>query len=277
MGVYGAFMCYPAVWIGTRSMPEEMRGVGIGIGLSSYGIAPFIYGLIFTCLINPENQPPTITISYGDEKLKLFDESVYSRLPMTIRILSIILFVVGFISIALIYDKRHSTIRSTYTLTLEQLLSKYNFWYLFVLVILRMLIFMFGINVYKSVGLLYINDDFYLAYVGGVGFIMSALVRVLVGQLLDKYPWHYVSFVLASIELLLILIYYYSLPYRSSYAVVTIFLLAVSGGSYLSLWILSDKVFKEDKWAFSIISLGGIISIFTIVIMTGTIIPVLFI
>lgn len=277
MGVYGAFMCYPAVWIGTRSMPEEMRGVGIGIGLSSYGIAPFIYGFIFTCLINPENQPPTRTISYGDEKLKLFDESVYSRLPMTIRILSIILFVVGFISIALIYDKRHSTIRSTYTLTLKQLLSKYNFWYLFVLVILRMLIFMFGINVYKSVGLLYINDDFYLAYVGGVGFIMSALVRVLVGQLLDKYPWHYVSFVLASIELLLILIYYYSLPYKSSYAVVTIFLLAVSGGSYLSLWILSDKVFKEDKWAFSIISLGGIISIFTIVIMTGTIIPVIFI
>ena len=47
--------------------------------------------------------------------------------------------------------------------------------------------YLFILNVYKILGLLYINDDYFLAYVSGIGFILAAIFRIILGKILDKY------------------------------------------------------------------------------------------
>ncbi|OMJ91606.1 hypothetical protein SteCoe_5868 [Stentor coeruleus] len=250
------------MWIGLRKVSPEKRGIATGIGLSSFAHAPFIFGYIFSCIINPDNKPPTRTIIYGDEKLKLFDKDVFSRLPMTIRYLSLILLILGIFAAVIMYDKSLNTSKITHTITFKQLFKEYKSWYLLALNFLKMLFFMFIIYVYKTVGLLYIDYEYLLSYIGGAGFLSAAILRVFIGRAHDKYPWHKINFITTLLELIIIQVYYYTLPYRALYAISTILLIGISGTSYLCLWILCDMVFPKDKWVFSFVSLGGVIATF---------------
>lgn len=262
LGFYGSFMSYPAMWIGLRKVSPEKRGIATGIGLSSFALAPFIFGYIFSCIINPDNKSPTRIITYGDQELRLFDKDVFSRLPMTIRYLSLILLIIGIFATVIMYDKSLNTTKSTYSITFKQLFKEYKSWYLLALNFLKMLFFMFIINVYKTVGLLYIEDDYLLSYIGGAGFLLAATLRIFIGRAHDRYPWHKINFITTLLELIIILFYYYALPYRALYTITTVLLIGISGTSYLCLWILCDIVFPKDKWVFSFLSLGGVFATF---------------
>ena len=74
--------------------------------------------------------------------------------------------------------------------------------------------YLFILNVYKILGLLYINDDYFLAYVSGIGFILAAIFRIILGKILDKYEWADVCEWTTATEIVLTLVYFYILEYK---------------------------------------------------------------
>lgn len=278
LGLLGCNLSYAPVWIGWKRTNINKRGFVTGLGAASFGIAPFVYGFIFTLIINPNNQSPDKTIHNGELETKVFGEEIYDRFPMTLRYLSIILLIVGLAGASCLYSKPHSAQpNKNFTITVGQLLRMKKFWYLCFLCYFKMFFFMFIINTYKTIEILYIHDDYFLAFVSIAGFSLGAFCRVLCGMLFDKFQWHNIVIWINISEIILTLVFYYVLEYRYLNAGVTAFSIAIAGCSYLSMWIITDKVFRVDKWVFSFVSLTGVFVVLSIFLFTRFIIPVLFI
>ena len=73
-----------------------------GIIIAGYGLGAFLFGLVALALINPTNAPPTVHVIEGTKTVAYFDESVYSRVPSSLRILSAIYIGVGSIGCILL-------------------------------------------------------------------------------------------------------------------------------------------------------------------------------
>ena len=63
-----------------------------------------------------------------------------------------------------------------------------------------MMFFLFFSNVYKTIGLNHIKDDYLLSYITGAGFMLGAIFRVILGKLLDHFTWRAVNLFKYSIE-----------------------------------------------------------------------------
>ena len=279
LGILGASMFYPAVWITVRGMPSEHKGLVLGLGTASFAISPFVYGLFFTLLINPNNNRPDHSARQGDLKCELFGEDVYQRFPMTVRYLSVLLLIIGLIGVAGLCEKSHAgnTQRATSTITVRQLLGMKKFWYCFCLNFFKCFYFFFFLNVYKSLEMLYIRDDYALAYISTAGFSLGAILRVIVGSLFDRFLWVDIVATLTLIEVGIVLVYYYLLENSFFNALFTVLTLVIICTDYLSMWVLTEQVFPNDRWVFSFISFGYPIILASVFLFTAYVIPVSFI
>lgn len=279
LGIMGSSLFYPPVWIAVRNMPSEHKGLVIGLGTGSFAISPFVYGVFFTLVINPNNEKPNHSVTQGDLKCELFGEEVYQRFPMTVRYLSILFLIVGLVGIASLWEKSRAVNnqRVTSTITVKQLLGMEIYWYCFFMNFCKVFYFFFFANVYKSLEILYIRNDYVLAYISTVGFTLGAILRVILGSLFDKFLWVDIVSTLTLIEVGIALIYYYLLESSFFNALFTVITLIVLNTDYLSMWVLTEQIFPNDKWVFSFISFGNPIILLSVFLFTAYIIPVRFI
>jgi len=191
-------------------------------------------------------------------------------------IFSVVIAVLGAIAILCFYEK-NSQVNArnvSSTMSLKQLLKNGKFWLIFFIDYLKMFSFLFVINVYKAVGVEYIKDSEMILYLSGVGFIIGALSRVSFGKLLDKLSWVRLNLIETMLECILYILYAFSLNFPAFVITVTILLIGFSNIAHLTIWILTDKLFPQDKWVFSIVSLINPISLLSVYLLTLFIIPV---
>ena len=276
IGTIGCYLCHGPIWLGWKELPGSMKGLATGLGLSGYSLSPFIYGFTFTLIINPNNESTTQTEEDGDFKEKLFSKEVYQNFPSTIRYISIILFLVGLFGLCLMFRKIEKKEKEPPVASIPMLknLKTLKFWYVCGFGFTKMFVFFFMVNIYKTLGLLYVNDDYFLSYVSTIAFILGAIGRVFFGKLLDVYPWKTLNIVLGFVELFLMLVFYYVLEYRYLFALLTILALIVSGGSYISVWFLTEKAFHNQKGVFPMVSYSFVILFVFIFVFIRNIIPV---
>ena len=277
-GILACYLVYCSVWIGWELLPANDKGFAAGLGLSGFSMSPFIYGFVFTLIINPNNDRPTETEEDGDFKEKLFGKDVYESFPMTIRYLSIILLVVGLVGAFFLNKKseKQEEKASISFLPFVKIIKLHKFWYIFVFGFFKNVYYFFVIMNYRTLGLLYINDDYFLSYVTTISFVLGSVSRIIIGKLFDLYSWRTINIVVAMIEIFTALVYFYILEYKYLFGLVTIVSIAISNTSYLAVWILTEKVFQTEKNVFPVITWCFVLGSLMIYFFNQFIIPVSF-
>lgn len=104
MTLYGAVngigcgMCYMVPLVCSWEYFPKKQGMITGIIVGSYGFASFVFGLISTAIVNPNNINPTID---GDN-IKFFTPEVADRVPLMMRTLVFIWLTFALLSVMLI-------------------------------------------------------------------------------------------------------------------------------------------------------------------------------
>ena len=126
---------------------------------------------------------------------------------------------------------------------------------------------------YKNIGLRYIKDDYFIAYISTIAFITCAGYKVISGILLDKYSWRVLNLWSNCLEMVLCGTMALILEYKYLYGIWFIFSLCLSGSSFISVWILSSRIYPKDNWTFSLIGISLVLDMFLVNFIQGFITP----
>jgi MFS family permease len=254
IGLMSGGIFLPIVWILWNNIPSR-KGLTTGIILFGYTFGSIPSGLIFTFLANPSNESAE---NIGDEDEKMFSEDVAGRVPMTIRwsvlIYSIVL-TIGLFFTPRKWDSSQSG-QSESTLSFRFMIKSLKCWNLFFMTFFGMLAYFYIMFLYKILGMIYINDDYFISYVGSISFFVAAFARVLFGILLDKYSWKLVLGIVYALLVLMYSSFEVCLKSKALFAFYVIMISFFTSPVYLSLLIISERVFPKDKWIFTYISLA---------------------
>ena len=273
IGVISTPFGYLPTWIGWKRTDESIKGLIAGVGSGSYVLSPLIYGVVFTLIVNPENYP-SFTVTATE---MFFDQRVYDNVPWALRVFSIIVLGTGILSCFLLSVHSEKTLerRNDSTLTLGKLLRQWNFWYLFVLMFFNIFFYQYLLSNYKNIGLRYIRDDYFIAYISTVAFITCAGSKVINGILLDKFSWRGLNIWSNCLQLILCGTMSLILEYKYLYGIWLTVSLCLSGSSFVSVWILSSRIYPKDNWVISLIALSLILDMFLVNFIQGFITPVI--
>lgn len=250
LGFLSAFTYMPAVWIAVDVMPQR-KGTIMGVGLSSYAIAPSIYGILFTFLVNPNDLSPV------GESIKYFTSEVYSNVPSSIIYLGVILLIVGVLgTFCLGKHKGHASQTDKKTKNLRQILSDHRFWYLCAFLYLKGSMYYYLMNIYKDLAFRFMNDDYFIAWIGSCAFISAGAGRLTIGRLMDYYNWKNLILAVVAIEIVIGILLYHVACYRYVYGVLVVIEMLLSSPSYLISWMMTEKVYPNDKWVFAVVNLA---------------------
>ena len=194
------------------------KGVASGIVVSGFGISSFIFTLIQTAYINPNNIPPDESLQDGSNEKYFTDSELLNRVPYVFLILGGIftslqilasVFIVNPLPPGLQADESRPVVSGNATpptyspstsLAESQLIRKYtdtsispcdmlkkpSFYLLWIMFFSVSTGNVLVTSLYKSFGLEeVINDDHYLSIAGGVSSFFNLLGRLLWGVLAD--------------------------------------------------------------------------------------------
>ena len=82
----------------------EKKGLITGIMVSSYGFSSFIFSIISTKLVNPDDSRPTVYDKEND--VSYFDKSIANQVPSMLRTMSLIWIILVVVGIVLINRRR---------------------------------------------------------------------------------------------------------------------------------------------------------------------------
>jgi hypothetical protein len=84
IGSLSSVIFLPGIWILWNHINSH-KGLISGLMLFSYSLGAIIFGLVFTFVVNPDNEKAESIGEDGNEEEKMFTDSVADRVPMTIR------------------------------------------------------------------------------------------------------------------------------------------------------------------------------------------------
>lgn len=262
LGLLSCCCTIPSIWISWSVLPQA-KGTSVGIVLASYSMAPFIYGSLFTLFVNPnEVQALTETNSTGT----YFSAEVTDYVPFSIRVFSFFLLVSGLIGCVLLNcnEIESSAPKNTKTMTIKEFITNSSTWQLFFMSFLNVIGFFYLINVYKDISMKRINDDYFLALVGALSFVLIAIGRFLFGNLMDKYSWK--KIILSSLAVQIVGLVFMDFALENKYAFAVVFFICSFSGSGMlgGSMVIIERTYPEDRWTLGYLMLSLILSIFTI-------------
>lgn len=264
-GMLTGMIFVPTVWIIWNNLPDNKARTS-GILLAFYTFGPVPFSILFTMIANPYDDPPETTKNEGVEKEKIFGEFVSYRVPMTIRWMILaytILCVIGLLCLPQKWISESQNQKIERTMTLNDIIRNGKFWNLLFLMASSMSNMSYVQNTYKIIGMLHINDDHFISFIGSTSFFISSFGRVLYGVILDKYSWKRVMVITYIIEILFGLTFSATFNSRFWYGVYIIVFAFLNTSMYNSVMIRTTKDFEKDKWVFNFVSAGMLIA-FTI-------------
>jgi MFS family permease len=247
----------PVLMILWNQFPEKSaRNTGIALFGYMVGTAPF--GVLFTLVVNPNNQPARLEDAEGEEQETFYPDSVARRVPMTLRVMVLALLVVGLAGLALVSrDKGENRKKeSRRTLRLSQVVRDKEFWNLVVLMFNCFSGIGYVSLVYKIVGNLFIEDDYFTSFVGTVGFLVGGVGRITYGYLIENYEWKRVFGLTLSIYTLLSFSFWFTLESREIFGFYISFFTFLSSSFYTSIAIQCQRVYPNDNWIMSYIGIA---------------------
>lgn len=250
-GYMSAFITFPAVWMSWDRFPNQ-KGLGTSANYLGYRGAPFYYGMLFTVLVNPKDEMPVNGY---------FSSDIYESVPSIIRIFSGILAVVGISGCLMMFSGIKVVHKEEYvkTYTLIEILKDWRFHYLFFFMTFKSFFNYYIINTYKIMAIEVINDDYFLAYVGSIGFFLSGVLAMLYGKILDSFSYRLVNFVFLVIDLVICALIPVAINFKFFYGFLIALEIAVGGNSFMTVWLMSERIYKKERWVVSLLSLSLIL------------------
>eukprot|EP01017_Pseudomicrothorax_dubius_P011123 TRINITY_DN14107_c0_g1_i2.p1 TRINITY_DN14107_c0_g1~~TRINITY_DN14107_c0_g1_i2.p1 ORF type:complete len:298 (+),score=10.39 TRINITY_DN14107_c0_g1_i2:86-979(+) len=230
-----------------------------------YGFGTFLFGMVSVWAVNPDNIRPTDRVQEGMTTKVYFTEEVYSRYPYMLECLSIAYFIVGMTGALLLEHKttHHSeesddseesvlaehpsygTIPpSEYTSVSECLKSK-PFSYLAISASLSTSFGLFVTIIFKPYGLLYIQDDHFMTFIGGCASIANGLGRLFWGTLMDYHTFYDIYTCLIGITIFCCLVFQTMVQYAWPYLFLICTVLFVESGQFTVFPIVLSQIFGE--------------------------------
>ena len=205
---------FTPVWPSWLYFPKH-RGLATGIIMFGFGFGACIFGLTFTFLTNPNNEPATIQVS-GDAKL--FSYSVARHVPWTLRYMGFMYMALTAAAVLLVSDPAVSrierkTVMSSFVSAFNSVaLQKANcpsrrvalrtwaFWDMFLALFFCSGFGLYMINQYKSYGQKHFNNDMLLSAIGSVAYACNSVSRLLLTQLMDHFTFRQVILVNCTLQ-----------------------------------------------------------------------------
>ena len=76
------------------------------------------------------------------------------------------------------------------------------------------------------------------------------------------------------LEIFSAVFYFNSVESRYLFAAMTIIIFTLTGTSFLTVWVIVDQIYPEDKWVFSAITMTNSLSLAAVMLFTSIFIPV---
>jgi len=222
---YGCLSGLRIIYIPTILIPvtwfPNSKGKVVGIVSAGFGLSSTLFTPIQTFLINPDNFPALVANNseHNTTNIIFSYPQMESRFSQTLLYMSGIyasLLAIGFF---LCVEKKSTSnsskgfaqIRECLVYLYKHGLTHYSFHLLFTTRMLSMVIIGGIIAHWKTFSLEISSDDQLLSVVGGGNGIFSAVSRILVGVLIDRFCYRYVMFGFYSLlSICLVIIYHVS-------------------------------------------------------------------
>ena len=289
----GALMILP-LYCGWRYFREKYKPRIAGILVSAYAIAPLFMSQIALYLINPNNEREV-----QDEVTKqfYFEESVAQNVPYFLRFFGIFCFVLGLAGVFLIWEpvegivdlenavmkatalgmgsNRAEEIKANMLAKREgkkmegitkqsfgdaiKCFYKKEFMILFSICLVGFIYPHMMNFCFKDIGMRTLNDDHFVTFAGSIGALVNGASRLVVGFLMEKYPYYKIMIGIILLEVLASQTFLIFANFRYSYILGTAMFEMTYGGQLGITPLICDKLFK-DKGA---ITYSYILSAFT--------------
>jgi hypothetical protein len=273
IGVLSNFLRILPVWIAWKRLGESHKGLVVGISSAANGISPLIYGNLFCLISNPDNEPP----GGFDEEHYLFSGHVNGNVPIAGRWMTAALAVTGAIGALILYSRggEIKKKKDQSNVDIFGLLKHPNFWYLFWYFFFKCFYYYFLLNSYKLIGLHYLKDEHSIALMTIAVFVCIAVSRVAGGELFDMFEWSRVNTVFLTIEIFCCLTMPLVLENLYLYGIWLSCSVSVAAISYISVWMLSEKLFSNASWVITFVALAPILDMLVMNVFHAYIIDVL--
>ena len=257
LGYLAGVTFLPALIILWNQVPQN-KSKYTGIVLFGYMIGTTPFGILFTIVVNPNNNAPEKIKSEGEEDETMYSKSVSERVPMTIRWMVIAFLAVSLIGLALIpraKQENHAK-ESTRTLTLKNVLKDKVFWNLFFLMFNAFSAIGYVHLVYKIIGNIYIRDDYFTSFVGSVAFALGGFGRLAYGYLIDSIEWKRLFGLTFSFYMILSYSFWFTIDSKEVFGFYVVMLTFLSSSFYNGIVSESQRAYPKDTWILSYIGLG---------------------
>jgi MFS family permease len=124
------------------------------------------------------------------------------------------------------------------------------------------------------VGLYYLKDDFVMSLISTAAFVSCAIFTIVGGLLFDKFSWKKLNVIFILIEAFFCVMMPFTFTSSYLYGMFLSVALAISGVSYMSVWLLSEKIYKTDTWVITVIALTLIIDMSLVNLFQAYVVPV---
>ena len=254
LGIGTGIICVTSLQPSWEYFPES-KGKVTGVIMVGYGSSCMIFGLVFTYIANPRNVSP---VRSGNDVL--FGLEVDGNVPNAFFWIGCIFLVIALTAFTLIRPIRSQTqTKSTSRLPMKEFLKIGNFWNLFFFACISFVFWYFIGESYKSFGILYIQDDHFLAYLGSVANVAGVFGRCFWPTLLDYLPFGTVMSLCMSYELLASILIWYAVGAKTTYAALIISLFFAAAAHYPCIAVQTGKVFGglfDQAWPFLFIGMS---------------------
>jgi len=256
LGIGGGMISITSLWPSWEYFPES-KGKITGIIMAGFSGSCMIFGLVFAYIANPYNIAP---VRSGNDVL--FGPEVDSNVPKAFFWIGFMFLVITIIGVALIQPRRSQTqtkSKPLVRLPVTEFLRIGNFWNLFFVAFTSFLFWYFIAGCYKSFGLLYIEDDHFLTYMGSVANIAGVFGRWFWPTLMDYVPFKAVMSLSLGYQFVASILIWYAVGSKATYAALIISLFFATAAHYPCIAVQTGKVFGElsdQAWPFVFIGVS---------------------
>mmetsp|Transcript_28753 Transcript_28753/g.51157 ORF Transcript_28753/g.51157 Transcript_28753/m.51157 type:complete len:440 (-) Transcript_28753:13-1332(-) len=270
----------PAMNIVYNTFPHR-KGLVSGFCSASFGISPMIYTIVVAGACNPDNISPSIVEKSSNHEFVYFEESVYSRVPYTMLLLSLLTLGFGIIAVACLSTPKKNNVivpdveevepllkpneavqsPAKFEPTLKDIMKTPRFGMLLFILFAGMNFSVWVIVSYKTFAETYIKDDNFLNYVGIVGSIFNCIFRFIFPALMDYVSYRVLNYIQLSVQVVLSVVIYYSVTNQTAYLIVVTLIYITNASQFYPTAVATNIIYgKSGPKAFTIIAWGCILS-----------------
>ena len=262
----GCGFFYVILMINAFEYFPNKKGVISGILMGIYGLGGFLFTLLMSWIINPENQLP---VKGPDGNNYFYDEKIYNKLPNALRILSYCfagLFFMGYLFIfpyknepeqndeALLEQQIETDVKDIIELrknesqckSIMDLLKSKKLYLLVSMLYFSSQNGYFIASNYKNYGITKIPDDTFLSLVGSMSSLANGGGRFIWGLILSKFTFAEAYLFLLFLQIILVIMVAFVVSDRGLYFTVVCLMLFCEGGHFVLFPTECVKRFGND-------------------------------